>query len=59
MRIFQRKVLPLHQTKALFEKANMRNAVQLAGLQIVTRSSENQLQIILYQIVISIRQLCR
>lgn len=32
MHVFQRKVLPLRQTKALFEKANMRNAVQLAGL---------------------------
>ncbi len=40
MRIFQRKVLPLHQTKALFEKAIMRNAVQSASLQIVTRLSE-------------------
>lgn len=55
MHIFQRKVLPLHQTKALFEKANVRNAVQLAGLLIVTHSSENQPQIILYQIVTSIR----
>lgn len=42
MRIFQRKVLPLHQTKALFEKANMRNTMQLAGLLIVTRLSEKQ-----------------
>lgn len=43
MHIFQEKVLPLHRTKALFEKARLGNAMKSASFQIVTHLNGNLL----------------